>query len=357
MKIETALQHLGLTTTATEADVKQAYRELVKIWHPDRFQNDERLNARTEAQLKIINEAKTVALAYLERHGHFLRVGQERQKEPAGPGGPGRQYRRPPPKPEPEPEPRKQQQKKKPEPEKEAEAEAPVEERIRPERTAGPSFQFGQNALIVLFIVLVLLSFILLLTTSLGESPMERMKAYTETPPVVDPLRKIMAEKDAREGRLPEAEESTEAPVEIEAEAVVDTFFTLGSDKEWVSFVQGPPLQIKGQLWRYGHSTIDFIDDKVVGWNSSLLNPLLVGMILPADSTYPYGNFTIGSRKDEVVALQGAPSILVGDLWNFGEAIVLFQDDTVVSYKNDMHNTLYAPRMSDPDRLSLITAP
>jgi hypothetical protein len=49
---------LGLDGDATEADVKQAYRDLAKVWHPDRFsENDERLRCKAEERLKEINGA------------------------------------------------------------------------------------------------------------------------------------------------------------------------------------------------------------------------------------------------------------------------------------------------------------
>jgi len=48
---------LDLHTTATEQEVKQAYRELVKVWHPDRFMHDVKLQKRAEEKLKEINDA------------------------------------------------------------------------------------------------------------------------------------------------------------------------------------------------------------------------------------------------------------------------------------------------------------
>jgi DnaJ-domain-containing protein 1 len=49
---------LGLCGNATEAEVKQAYRDLVKVWHPDRFsENDERLRRKAGERLREINEA------------------------------------------------------------------------------------------------------------------------------------------------------------------------------------------------------------------------------------------------------------------------------------------------------------
>ena len=47
---------LDLPATATPQQIKDAYRELVKVWHPDRF-GDEKLKDRANAKLKEINEA------------------------------------------------------------------------------------------------------------------------------------------------------------------------------------------------------------------------------------------------------------------------------------------------------------
>jgi hypothetical protein len=56
---------LGLKSGATKAEIKQAYRDLVKVWHPDRFSADnERLRRRAEAKLREINEA----YAYINSH-------------------------------------------------------------------------------------------------------------------------------------------------------------------------------------------------------------------------------------------------------------------------------------------------
>lgn len=55
--VEHALDILGLGPDAKPQDVKQAYRDLVKVWHPDRFPNDSRVRRKAEEKLKEINEA------------------------------------------------------------------------------------------------------------------------------------------------------------------------------------------------------------------------------------------------------------------------------------------------------------
>jgi curved DNA-binding protein CbpA len=53
----TALVVFGLTRDATPAEIKDAYRVLAKVWHPDRFQGDERMRLAAEEKLKEINAA------------------------------------------------------------------------------------------------------------------------------------------------------------------------------------------------------------------------------------------------------------------------------------------------------------
>ena len=48
---------LGLTPNATAQEIKQAYRDLVEVWHPDRFAHNERLRQKAETMMKMINAA------------------------------------------------------------------------------------------------------------------------------------------------------------------------------------------------------------------------------------------------------------------------------------------------------------
>ena len=57
MDTSEALKILGLTPTATTSQIKEAYRDLAKVWHPDRFGSDPRLRAKAEETLKRINAA------------------------------------------------------------------------------------------------------------------------------------------------------------------------------------------------------------------------------------------------------------------------------------------------------------
>ena len=50
-------QTLGLEANASPEQVKKAYRDLVQVWHPDRFSHDERLRLIAQEKLKEINGA------------------------------------------------------------------------------------------------------------------------------------------------------------------------------------------------------------------------------------------------------------------------------------------------------------
>ena len=52
-----ALRVLGLPPTATAGDIASAWRDLAKVWHPDRFPHDARLQLKAGDNLKRINEA------------------------------------------------------------------------------------------------------------------------------------------------------------------------------------------------------------------------------------------------------------------------------------------------------------
>jgi len=58
-----ALDVLALRPGASALEIKGAYRDLVKVWHPDRFGSDPRLREKAEDKLKQINEAYVVLQA------------------------------------------------------------------------------------------------------------------------------------------------------------------------------------------------------------------------------------------------------------------------------------------------------
>ncbi len=68
--IEEAYQILEVSPSSSWEEVRQAYREMVKVWHPDRFQDDEKFKARATRKVQDIN------LAYQVLETHYQKPSQ-----------------------------------------------------------------------------------------------------------------------------------------------------------------------------------------------------------------------------------------------------------------------------------------
>lgn len=58
-----AYELLGVKPGVSNRDLKAAHRDLAKVWHPDRFQHDPRLQMKAQEKLKEINEAYVLLLS------------------------------------------------------------------------------------------------------------------------------------------------------------------------------------------------------------------------------------------------------------------------------------------------------
>lgn len=57
MNFQRCCDVLDLTPPVAMADLKEAYKDLVQVWHPDRFAHNPRLRLRAEEKIKSINLA------------------------------------------------------------------------------------------------------------------------------------------------------------------------------------------------------------------------------------------------------------------------------------------------------------
>jgi hypothetical protein len=70
---------LGVKPGASVAELKAAYRDMAKVWHPDRFGHDERLQKKAQEKLKEINEAYELLVSGKTPRPQPTATNQERQ--------------------------------------------------------------------------------------------------------------------------------------------------------------------------------------------------------------------------------------------------------------------------------------
>lgn len=65
MDIKHFFEILELNPDASMDEVKQTYKDLINIWHPDRFATNPRLRRKAETKLKEINQAYAMVNSFL----------------------------------------------------------------------------------------------------------------------------------------------------------------------------------------------------------------------------------------------------------------------------------------------------
>lgn len=279
-------QTLGIKPGCSPDQLKDAYRKLVKKWHPDRYtnQHDADTRAAAERRMREINRAFRSLSDYHRRNGHLPSAGDAKFKSEEPVARPFRQSSG----------------------HFEAESEndrrqpAPKSARIRP-------------------------LYFILFGAALG-LVWAAWNAYQR-------------QDGARDGEAPtEASESAAGTSNSAAPTVAmpatpqnDAYFTVGSALGKVYAVQGVPTLTRNDVWYYGKSRVFFADGVVTRWEEDPDNPLKTK---PFTETSPstFRTFGIGSSKAEVKAIQGNPLSENDTRWDYGLSQVFFQDGKVTGW-------------------------
>jgi plastocyanin len=290
-------QILGVSRYASLEETKQAYKDLAKVWHPDRFIENPRLQKKATEKLKEINVAYEELLVFYENKtvltdtNNYPDVIQDESiTEPydtAPSGDPG--------------------------------------------GTAPESNRF--SIWIPAFCAFVILIIIAIVYTGL------KSKIYdSNSSPAVSIPDQIKSSgsddtqsltgKPADKGK-PSAKRANNA-----GKKHLSAYFTLGSTTDDVLAIQGTPTLISGNRWSYGFSYVDFEAGRVVRWYNSKLDPLNVRMIPVKKSDTRKEYFTLGSTTDDVLAIQGTPTLISGNRWSYGFSYVDFEAGRVVRWYN-----------------------
>jgi hypothetical protein len=343
---------------ATEREIKAAYHMLVKVWHPDRFQNDKTLKDAAEAKLKNVN------LAYVFLSSADGKGGRWQQTAPAPPSAA-------PPRPSARRQPATKQHSTR-----------------RSTWTAGrvpgasawvlPALKFGFGIALAAFALLMTrylwIAFDVQGSSSgladvLGGSKSGvgwslKVKERRFLAAVEQDLRRIDPRSPAP-GAMPETAEKPEVAEKTEAAEMpeaaesqpgqtasaktggrqtvktrstplkLNSYITVGSTRDEVIEQQGPPTASSENKLVYGSSELYLKGGSVVGWKIGPRSPIKV-KLWPASSVDPsLDHFSVGSTKDAVLVVQGTPTAFTQNEFEYGGSLVYFQNNRVVNWKND----------------------
>ena len=122
--------------------------------------------------------------------------------------------------------------------------------------------------------------------------------------------------------------------------------FGMGSSKAEVLEVQGKPDQYSDSVFKYGSSTVQFRNERVVGWRQGV--PALK---IRTENEAVLGKsetFGVGSTRAAVLAVQGTPDASGPSLLRYGSAVIRLENDRVVSWIDSQH--LLRARIAPPVR-------
>jgi hypothetical protein len=342
-----SLQVLGLGMNASEEEIESAYLTLVKVWHPDRFQSDQKLRSAAEEKLKDINAA----------HDYLKAAPPLEEGRPFGP--------------EPGPVPKPEESPKQGFAPTETVATEAIDEELADEvrrvlkryETRSWSKGFFKVAaalggVAVVSLLWVAIDFFLSANPTTAR-PWEEYKAEVSRELHANGLRlwssatrNVHASKS--EDALPPAVPAAKEPAPAEAAAAkVETpgkarpvtatneahgakpYLTSGLTPMEVLSILGNPTSSSGEKMFYQRSEIDFKNGHVAGWKIDSKSPIRVKLWPDRPLLPGMVAFAVGSSKSDVIALQGTPTLFSDNEFGYGGSVVFFQNDHVVSWKED----------------------
>ncbi len=253
-----ALATFGLTRGATQTEIKDAYRVMAKVWHPDRFQNDEQLRGRAEEKLKEINSAYQVLATTPPENpqgGSAAQAAPEQESQGASAATSGRTPRQPP---------------------RPSHFSSP----FRAKRPANRR-RLAVTLAVLLTVGISIYSWFHRIASpatddshpqtgsgtagAVGQKSEENQGTNNSAKP---------ADKKVAHTRANAAPSDRASLVVYPDEDPLVPYFTVGSTKDDVLRIQGTPKGTAGNIFRYGLSEVYFKNGRVESWRADPSSPL-----------------------------------------------------------------------------------
>ncbi|MBS1805388.1 MAG: DnaJ domain-containing protein [Acidobacteria bacterium] len=316
-----SLQTLGLTRDATPEEVENAYRTLVKVWHPDRFAHDPRLHKDAEEKLKEINSSHDYLLSHPKQTSSRL---AEKPPIPERPFVPS-----------------------------DFEFEGEETEEVRRILRRGRKSNIP-GILLKAGLALGAVAFLAILWLA-GDSFLSNNQF---TARAWDQLKlEVQHDFASHFGGGSSTQPSRSAPIPSQPDAVgaaeatpptpigkavaaqpqtsaAKPYITAGLTPFEVISVLGNPTSSTGEKMLYRNSEIDFKNGQVAGWKIDPASPIRVKLWSDSPSVPGLNTFGVGSSKSDVIALQGTPTLFSDNDFGYGSSHVYFQSNHVTSWKN-----------------------
>lgn len=342
-----ALQTLDLPLSANKDEIKAAYHLLVKVWHPDRFQTDKKLKDAAEEKLKVISAA------YRSLTSGPAKKAQARQTQAPAAAAP---CETPPVDTTPQ----------------RGQATATVRARgprLRAYAATFAALGIAQRLVIIGCGIGVSGLFAKYIDYQLAADP-TTARVYADMKTSIaqqleEPKHRFLDGLDhslhslnpfktaAASAPAPAVASVSKLPVrqpEVTPRVAVNRsikkaqsapipltpYITVGLTKDEVLSAVGNPIADTGDKLVYNGSELYLKNGKVAGWKiDPATAPLHVKLWPDAPVDTELRFFAVGSTKNDVLEVQGTPTLLASDKFGYGASEVYFKNNRVVSWKND----------------------
>jgi hypothetical protein len=334
-----ALQVLGLDGAPSDDEIRSTYRLLAQVWHPDRFQTKQKLRQAAEEKLKEINRAYQFLTSVA---GRSARCNGRRPENAPRQAGHASWV------PSSDTEAR--------EPERRSEPVIPPRARSRLTVHSGLLLRY------CVILVGVAVAGVLVLqwldsylssnpdtakfygeakarvsadvAATLGESWNRVRQKYRQIPSGPAPSTANSFEKRSEAETAPGGARHGVRPTQP-AVVKIRPYITADLTQQEVEEIQGQPTQATANKLVYQKSEIYFRANHLSGWKIDPSTPLRV-KLWPDSAVDPdLRTFTVGSSKNEVLVVQGTPTVFSDDKFGYGHSEVYFDKNRVVGWRND----------------------